>query len=83
MANAYDQQRRYFDSMPFREYKRRALRAAQELGYSPEVIEAVEKAETEGAVEHILRTARSRTLDEDADSERLRIRRAYKYGGGR
>lgn len=83
MAKYCEQQRRYFDSMPFHEYKRRALKAAQELGYSPDVVEAVEKAETEGAVEHILRTARGRTLDEDADSERLRIRRAYRYGGGR
>ena len=83
MANAYDQQRRYFDSMSFHEYKRRALRAAQELGYSPEVIEAVEKAETEGTVEHILRTARSETLDEDEAAEKLRIHRARRYGGGR
>lgn len=83
MANAYDQQRRYFDSMPFHEYKRRALRAARELGYSPEVIEAVEKAETEGAIEHILRTARSETLDEDEAAEKLRIQRARRYGGGR
>lgn len=45
-------------------YKHQAIKAAKDLGYGPDIISKLVKAESDGQVERIMITARKRKFDE-------------------
>lgn len=47
----------------FANYKRHSLRAARELGYGKDLIELLQKADDEAAIETIMTTGRKRMKD--------------------
>lgn len=52
-----------YNELSDKRYKKFALKAAKELGYSDEVIERIKNAESDFEVSRIMTTARKRSLD--------------------